>query len=64
MRCEGHQVDFVRSTFVPEQETVLCLFEAETLELVTELNDRADFPYDRIAEAVAIAVSDSRLEDA
>jgi len=62
LRHEGRQIEYLRSTLVPEQETVLCIFEAETPELVAELNDRAEFHYDRIAEAVAVPASESPTE--
>jgi len=52
MRSEGKQVEHVRSTLVPEQETVFCIFEATSEELVAELNERADFRYDRIDRAL------------
>jgi Protein of unknown function (DUF4242) len=54
MQLEGKRIEHVRSTLVPEQETVLCIFEAESKEIVAELNDRADFRYDRIVAAVAV----------
>jgi hypothetical protein len=54
MRLEGKRIEHLRSTLVPEQETVLCLFEADSRALVVELNDRADFRYDRIVTAVAV----------
>lgn len=61
MRQEGKEIEHVRSTLVPEQETVFCIFEAASEELVAELNERARFRYDRIDEAV---VSDPVGEEA
>jgi hypothetical protein len=58
MRREGQDIEYVKSTLVPEQETVFCLFEAVSEELVAELNDRARFHYDRIH----IALTDTREE--
>jgi hypothetical protein len=52
MRLEGKGIEHVGSTLVLDQETVFCLFEAESPALVAELNERADFHYDRIDEAV------------
>jgi hypothetical protein len=40
------------STFLAEEETCLCRFEAPDRDAVAELNRRADFPFDRIVEAV------------
>ena len=59
MRLEGKEIEHVRSTLVPEQETVFCIFEAESPALVAELNERADFRYDRIDEAVTDAVKEA-----
>jgi hypothetical protein len=56
MRSEGKQIEHVRSTLVPQQETVFCLFEAESSAVVAELNERARFRYDRIDHAVTGAV--------
>lgn len=57
MRRQGKQIRYLQATLVPEQETVLCLMEAESVDLVAELNRRARIPYDRIAEAVAVQTS-------
>jgi hypothetical protein len=54
MLRQGKRVRYMQATLVPDQETVLCLIEAESAELVAELNERARIPYDRIAEAVAV----------
>ncbi len=43
---------YLSSTFLAEEETCLCRFEAPDREAVAELNRRADFPFDRIVEAV------------
>ena len=60
MRRQGKQIHYLQATLVPEQETVLCLMEAESSALVAELNQRARIPYDRIAEAVAVQASRPR----
>lgn len=54
MQREGKEIDYVRTTLVPDQETVLSVFEAESSILVDELNDRTAFGYDRIVEALAV----------
>jgi hypothetical protein len=41
-----------RSTFVPSEGHVMCLFEAASPELVRELNDTAGIPYTRVIEAM------------
>jgi hypothetical protein len=43
---------YLSSTFLAEEETCLCRFEAPDRDAVAELNRRADFPFDRIVEAV------------
>jgi hypothetical protein len=52
---EGTLVDrprYLSSTFLASEETCLCRFEASDREAVAELNQRADFPFDRIVEAL------------
>lgn len=51
-RAEGRQVRYIRSTFVPSEGHVTCLFEATTPELVREVNDAAGIPYTRVVEAM------------
>jgi hypothetical protein len=53
MRGEGRAVAWIHSVFVAEDESCLCLFCAETLELVEEANRRAGVPFDRIVGAIA-----------
>ena len=60
MRRQGKHIRYLQATLVPEQETVLCLMEAASLDLVAELNQRARIPYDRIAEAIAVQTSRPR----
>lgn len=43
---------YLSSTFLAGEETCLCRFEAPDREAVAELNLRADFPFDRIVEAL------------
>lgn len=64
LRGEGRVVTYVRSTLVPEQETVLCVFEADSPDVVRELNERADIPLDRITEAVPVAAEVQGAPDA
>ena len=51
-RAEGRQVRYIRSTFVPSEGRVCCLFEAATPELVRAVNDAAGIPYTRVVEAM------------
>lgn len=49
---EGTPVRFLRSIFVPEDETCFFLCEAASAESVHEVARRAALPFERIAEAV------------
>ncbi len=50
---EGTPVRYLRSIFVPEDETCFYLYEADSGDAVREAARRAGLPFDRIAEAVA-----------
>lgn len=50
---EGTPVRYVRSIFVPEDETCFFLYEAASADAVRAAAQRADLPFDRIAEAIA-----------
>jgi hypothetical protein len=58
MSDEGTDVAYLRSTFIPDGERCLCLFEASDSEVVKEANDRAGLPYMSITEAMHIASED------
>jgi Protein of unknown function (DUF4242) len=49
---EGTQVSFLRSIFVPEDETCFFLFEADSADAVREAQKRAAIPAGRIGEAL------------
>jgi hypothetical protein len=46
----GTPVRFVRSIFVPTDETCLLLFEAPSIDAVREAAHRAELPFDHVAE--------------
>ena len=48
---EGTPVRYVRSIFVPEDETCFFLYEAGTENVAREAAGRAGLPFERIAEA-------------
>ena len=52
LQAGGDQVRYLRSTFIPGQSRCLCLFEAESRDLVRKVNETAQFPFSRIEEAV------------
>jgi hypothetical protein len=56
MERDGMSVRYVRSTIVPGDESLLCLIEAATEQLVHELYARAGIPFERIQPAIADAV--------
>lgn len=51
MTKDGRPVRYIRSTFVPGDSRVMCLFEAPNAENVRELNETAKIPFTRIVEA-------------
>ena len=50
---EGTLVRFLRSIFIPEDETCFYLYEAETAAAVREAAQRAALPLERIVEAIS-----------
>ncbi len=48
----GKPVRYIRSTYVPGESRVMCLFEAPSAALVKEVNDAANIPYTRVVEAM------------
>jgi len=48
----GTPVRYIRSTFVPESGACLCLFEAESRDAVTRVNEQAKLPFNCILEAL------------
>ncbi|HWG84135.1 MAG TPA: DUF4242 domain-containing protein [Deinococcales bacterium] len=47
----GIPVRYIRSTFVPGDARVMCLFEAGNADAVRAVNDTAGIPYERVVEA-------------
>jgi Protein of unknown function (DUF4242) len=52
MRREGTAVYYLRSIFVPEDETCFHVFEGPSAQAVGEASRRASIEYDRIVEAM------------
>jgi hypothetical protein len=48
----GVGVTYLRTTFLPEDETILHLFEAPSVQVLDEAGRRAALPFERIVEAV------------
>jgi hypothetical protein len=49
---DGKPVEYIRSTFVPEEGACMCLFSAERAEDVKAVNEQAKIPYDRVVTAL------------
>jgi uncharacterized protein DUF4242 len=60
MTREGATVRFLRTMFVPEDETCFYLYEAESEEAVREAAGRAALPVERVAKAMTELESERR----
>jgi len=49
---DGSRVRYLRSLFVPQDETCLLVFEADSADLVREAAARAGVAFERVAQAV------------
>ena len=49
---DGKPVRYIRSTWVPDESKVMCLFEAESADLVKQVNEAANIPFTRIVGAM------------
>jgi hypothetical protein len=49
---EGKPVRYIRSTFVPGDSHCMCLFKAESVQVVEEVNEVAGIPFTRVVEAM------------
>jgi hypothetical protein len=52
MQREGRPVRYRRSAIVPADETLLCVLEAATEELVRETYARAGLPFERLSTVI------------
>lgn len=48
LSAKGHEVRYIRSTFVPGDGRCMCLFEAANEEFVREANELAHLPFTTI----------------
>jgi hypothetical protein len=53
MSNEGRAVHYLRSTIVPADEALLCVFEASSEELVRDVYARAGLPFERLSAALS-----------
>lgn len=49
---EGTPVSYLRSIFVPEDETCFLLYEAASADAVREVARRTGIPFDRVADVI------------
>ena len=52
MEGAGMAVRYLRATIVPSDESLLCVFEADSAQLVREAYARAGIPFERITPVV------------
>lgn len=52
MSGKGASIDYIRSTFAPEDGRCMCLFDAQSETDVRKLNDEAGLPYESVVEAL------------
>ena len=52
MEREGKSVRYLRATIVPTDESLLCVFEAASEQLVREAYARAGIPFERITAVI------------
>ena len=51
-RSQGKDIHYIRSTFVPGESHCMCLFDAPSAEMVSDLNNTAQIPFTRVTEAL------------
>jgi hypothetical protein len=49
---EGNPVRYIRTAWVPSEAHVMCMFEAENVQAVRDVNESAGIPFTRILEAM------------
>ena len=54
LQLDGINVRLVESTLVPAEDSLFCIFEAPSREVVEEIATRAAIPIDRLIEAVDV----------
>ena len=62
MTDEGSRIEYVGSILMPVDHVVFSLFTASDAAAVRRLNEVADVPVDRIAEAILLLATDPRPE--
>jgi hypothetical protein len=64
LRADGHQIEFLGSTFVPGDEATLSRFTSSSEELVETAHRLASVPVERIVQAMSLPreAADQRRE--
>jgi len=52
MSAAGTPIRYIRSTFVPDSGSCMCLFASDQAATVETLNQRAQIPFDRVVPAL------------
>jgi Nickel responsive protein SCO4226-like len=60
---EGTPVALVRSMFIPQDETCMCIFEADSIQAVHTAAERAGLAFEHIAQAAAEPAPDAVREE-
>jgi hypothetical protein len=55
MSSEGKHVSYIRTAFVPGDARAMCMFQADSPDLVKEANETAGIPFTRIVEAMDLS---------
>ncbi len=55
MTRQGRAVRCLHATFIPAEEVLFCLYEAGSVEEVTEANARAELPVSRVQQAAVLS---------
>jgi hypothetical protein len=53
----GRRIRFLHSTLVPDDDAGFCVFDAESPALVEEAYARAGVPYERVLDALEVALN-------
>lgn len=54
LRADGHEIEFLGSTFVPGDEATLSRFASSSAELVEIVHHMASVPVERVVEAMSL----------
>ena len=63
MAWEGNELRYLHCTFLPDDESVLCVFLGSSTDVVMEANRRAAFAFDRVVPATEIDCDAGRTEE-